>query len=432
MPGVDGVWAADGGGPEQSSGGHRRVKRLPPGRWLAAGAAVLLAAGSAIVITLTAGGDRDRTSAVPPVSGSGQAAPAGASPTGPTVSLAAVGDIIMGSTPKLPPNGGRTFFDDVKPELRGDVVMGNFEGALTDDTRTTKCAGPSPTPSATPSGTNAPGPAPATPTATPTSKPVDRCFAFRMPPSYGRWIREAGFTVVNLANNHTRDYGAKGLRDTRAALGTHGVHHTGAPGQITLLRIGSVRVAVLGFAPYHWTQSVVDIPAAASLVKQAAAGADIVVVNMHAGGEGADKTHVRPGTETFLGENRGDPLRFAHTVVDAGADLVVGHSPHVMRAMEWYNGRLIAYSMGNFAGYRVLTSAGVQGIGGILKVTLRPDGSWVNGSLVPTRMVNRGLPALDPDRRALTLVRGLSTQDLGPAACPIAPTGELQPPIGGR
>ena len=189
-----------------------------------------------------------------------------------------------------------------------------------------------------------------------------------------------------------------------------------------------MRVAVLGFAPYHWTQSVVDVPAATALVKEAAAGADIVVVNMHAGGEGADRTHVRPGTEMFLGENRGDPMRFARAVVDAGADLVVGHSPHVMRAIEWYNGRLIAYSMGNFAWYRVLTSTGVQGIGGILKVTLRQDGSWVRGSLVPTRMVNRGLPAIDPQREALTLVRGLSTQDLGPAACPITPDGELQPP----
>jgi hypothetical protein len=245
-------------------------------------------------------------------------------------------------------------------------------------------------------------------------------------------IRDAGFNVVNLANNHTRDYGAKGLRDTRAALAANGVQHTGAAGQITLLRVGAVRVAVLGFAPYHWTQSVVDVPAAAALVKQAAAGSDLVVVNMHAGGEGADKTHVRPGTELFLGENRGDPMRFARAVVDAGADLVVGHSPHVMRAMEWYNGRLIAYSLGNFAGYRVLSSAGVQGIGGILKVELGADGSWVSGSLVPTRMVNRGLPALDPDRRALTLVRGLGAQDLGPAACPILPTGELQPPLGGR
>jgi hypothetical protein len=362
------------------------------------------------------------TASTPPPS----ASPA---PEGGEISFAAVGDVIMGSTPKLPPAGGRTFFDDVKPQLRGDVVMGNFEGALTSDTRSAKCSKPTPKASGQastppPLATTPPG---VVPQVSPSKSP-DRCFAFRMPPTYAGWIRKAGFTVMNLANNHTRDYGTKGLRDTRAALTAHGVQHTGAPGQITLLRVGGVRVAVLGFAPYHWTQSVVDIPAAVSLVKRAAAQADLVVVNMHAGGEGADRTHVRPGTEMFLGENRGDPIRFAHAVVDAGADLVVGHSPHVMRGMEWYQGRLIAYSMGNFAGYRTLSSSGPMGIGGILQVTLRPDGSWVKGSLVASRMVNGGLPALDPQRRALTLVRGLSLQDFGASACRISPTGELQPP----
>ncbi len=427
MPGTDGGPAGEGARPGRVYG-RRSTVRLPRGRWIAAGAAAVLVVGSTTAgLLLTSSDSPDRNPAGSrPVSPPTVPASTAPVPTGPTVSLAAVGDLIMGSTPKLPPDGGRTFFDGVKPQLTGDVVMGNFEGALTDSARSTKCPPPSPAPVPSPSGTTTPGP---TPTTTSSRKPGEGCFAFRMPPAYARWIREAGFTVVNLANNHTRDYGAQGLRDTRAALEAHGVRHTGASGQITQLRVGAVRVAVLGFAPYHWTQSVVDIPAATALVQQAAADADLVVVNMHAGGEGADKTHVRAGTETFLGENRGDPMRFARAVVDAGADLVVGHSPHVMRAMEWYNGRLIAYSLGNFAGYRVLTSTGVQGIGGILKVTLRPDGSWVRGSLVPTRMVNRGLPAIDPQRRALTLVRDLSTQDLGPTACRITPAGELQPPL---
>ena len=389
-------------------------------RWLAAGLTVLVAGAIAVGVLLANAVTPNRTAfVVRPQSGapSQPATPSPTGPTGPTVSFAAVGDIIMGSTPRLPPNGGRTFFDDVKPELTGDVVMGNLETPLTADATSTKCR---PTTSPTEPG--------AAPEATPSSKAADRCFAFRVPPSYAKWIREAGFTVVNIANNHMRDHGAKGLRDTRAALAAHGVQHTGAAGQITMLAVGGVRVAVLGFAPYSWTQSVVDIPAAAELVRRAAGGADLVVVNMHAGAEGADKTHVRPGTEMFLGENRGDPVAFAHAVVDAGADLVVGHSPHVMRGMEWYQDRLIAYSMGNFAGYRVLSSAGPLGIGGILKVALRADGSWVRGSLVPTRMANGGLPTLDPQRRAVALVDGLSRQDLGAAACRIASTGELQPP----
>ena len=233
---------------------------------------------------------------------------------------------------------------------------------------------------------------------------------------------------MSLANNHTLDFGPVGLRDTRRALTRHGVHHTGAPGQIAYVDVGPVRVAVLGFAPYTWTASVVDVSRAARLVRRAAEGADLVVVNMHAGAEGSDKTHVTPGTEWFLGENRGDPIRFSHAVIDAGADLVVGHSPHVLRGMEWYKGRLIAYSMGNFAGYGVFSLAGPLGIGGVLKVTLRADGRWVGGRLVATHMVDRGIPALDAAERAHGIVRTLSRQDFGARAVRVTPTGRLLRP----
>ncbi len=131
-------------------------------------------------------------------------------------------------------------------------------------------------------------------------------------------------------------------------------------------------------------------------MKKAAANADVVIVTMHAGAEGSDKMHVRQGTEMFLGENRGNSVAFTHAVVDAGADLVVGSGPHVLRGMEWYHGHLIAYSLGNFAGYKVFAMGGPLSISGILRVTLRGDGGFDSGTLVPTRMVGGGLPALDP------------------------------------
>ncbi len=434
-------------GTDHPGRGRRRAKPTPQRQaWIAGGVAASLIAASAVVgfgtSALTA---EDRTSwqsAKPGVERKSAAAPSATPsptpPAGPSVTFAAVGDIIMGSTPKLPPNEGRTFFDGVKGQLTGDVVMGNFEGALTDLPTSPKCKPKPVTPTATPTpgAPGAPGPPTPPATASPTPTPPSRCFAFRMPPSYAQRIRDAGFTVVNLANNHTRDYGQQGLRETRTALEASGVQHTGAPGQVTPLQVGGIKIAVLGFAPYGWTQSVVDIPAAAALVRQATASADLVVVNMHAGAEGASKTHVKPGTEMFLGENRGDPMAFARAVIDAGADLVVGHSPHVMRGLEWYKGRLIAYSMGNFAGYKVLSSIGALGIGGILKVTLLADGTWAGGSLVPTQMVNGGFPAVDPQRRALTLVQGsvdgrLRTHRRRPHARRRVPPPavELTPPI---
>ena len=134
-------------------------------------------------------------------------------------------------------------------------------------------------------------------------------------------------------------------------------------------KVGQIRVAARRLRALPLGRLADDVAAAKRLVRKAARLADVVVVTMHAGAEGTERQHVRAGTELFLGENRGNPVRFAHAVVDAGADLVVGHGPHVLRGMEWYRGRLIAYSLGNFAGYKVFSLGGPLSTSGILRVT---------------------------------------------------------------
>ncbi len=311
------------------------------------------------------------------------------------VAIVATGHIVMGSAPNLPPDGGRSFFSDVQTDLAGDVVLGNLEGTLSTG-GSSKC-GPSST----------------------------SCFAFHTPPSYARWLKRAGFTVMNLANNHAFDFGQDGLDQTIAALDRSGLLHTGRPGEITVQKVGRIRVATVGFAPYPWAASLTDIAGARKLVRAADRVADVVVVTMHAGAEGQDRQHVARGTEQFLGENRGDSRRFAHAVVDAGADLVVGSGPHVLRGMEWYKGRLIAYSLGNFAGYDVFALGGPLSTSGILRVTLDGDGRFETGRLVPTRMVGAGLPALDPAEAAHGLVRTLSRADFGARGVKVSPDGLL-------
>ena len=128
---------------------------------------------------------------------------------------------------------------------------------------------------------------------------------------------------------------------------------------------------------------------------------------MHAGAEGASHEHVRSQTETFLGENRGNAVAFSHAVVRAGADLVVGSGPHVLRGMEWYRGRLIAYSLGNFLGNGTLAITGPGGVSAVLHVKLRRNGSWAGGRLVPVLLVSPGVPALDGAGAALQEVRSL-------------------------
>ena len=311
------------------------------------------------------------------------------------VAIVATGDIVMGSTPNLPPDGGRAFFSDVQTDLAGDVVIGNLEGTLSSG-GSSKCGA---------SSTN--------------------CFAFHTPPSYARWLAQAGFTVMNLANNHAYDFGASGLEQTIDALASAGLRYTGRPEQVTVQKVGRIRVATVGFAPYPWAASLTDIPAAKQLVRAADRVADVVVVTMHAGAEGTDHQHVHAGTERFLGENRGDPVRFAHAVVDAGADLVVGSGPHVLRGMEWYKQRLIAYSLGNFAGYKVFALGGPLSTSAILRITLAGDGSFESGRLVPTHLVGAGLPALDSSEAAHGVVRTLSRADFGRRAVRISSDGLL-------
>jgi Bacterial capsule synthesis protein PGA_cap len=312
-----------------------------------------------------------------------------------TVSITWVGDIAMVAAG----DGGAGFFSPaIRQRLRGDVVMGNLEGTLAVG-GVSKCG---------PSSTD--------------------CYAFRAPPSYARLLKQAGFTVMNLANNHADDYGSEGQRETLAALRSVRLRWDGKPGGITVVRVHGVRVAVVGFAPYPWAQSLTDIAAARRIVRRAAGRADLVVVVMHAGAEGADAQHVRPGTEYFLGENRGDSIAFTHAVVDAGADLVVGSGPHVLRGMEWYHGRLIAYSLGNFLGDGTLSTDGVLGVSGILHVTLGADGSWVLADLTPVRLVPPGVPALDPSEAAHGIVRTLSQEDFGRNALRVSPSGNLFPP----
>jgi hypothetical protein len=237
----------------------------------------------------------------------------------------------------------------------------------------------------------------------------------------------AGFDVMNLANNHADDFGPAGQRSTERALKAAGLRWAGRPGQITIMRRNGLRIALLGFAPYRWAPRLEQVRVAQALVRRAAAQADLVVVAMHAGAEGSGAMHVPHGTETFLGENRGDSRRFAHAVVNAGADLVVGSGPHVIRGVERYHGRLIAYSTGNFVGYKNFGTGGTLSLSAILRVRLRGDGAFAGGTWVSLRLDGSALPHPDPTHASAHLAAQLSREDFGSAAAEIAPDGTIRP-----
>ena len=312
-----------------------------------------------------------------------------------TVTFAAVGDTMLGSTPTLPASPG-TYLSSMRSALTGDVVFGNLEGTLTDQTAS-KCGG----------------------------APSSSCFAFRVPPEFARALRDSGFTVMSNANNHSFDFGPTGEDQTVRALHRAGIAQTGLPGEITIVHVRDFRIAFLGFAPYPNTGPLNDLTAARRIIRKAAGKADLVVCAIHAGAEGTSALHLTGGDETYLGEDRGDPEGFAHMAVDAGADLVLGSGPHVLRGMEVYHGRLVAYSLGNFAGYHNFSLEGVLGESAVLRVTLAADGRFKAGRIVSVRLVGAGQPVPDPAGAAARLIGQLSRADLGGRGVRVAADGTL-------
>ncbi|MEP6641634.1 MAG: CapA family protein, partial [Gaiellales bacterium] len=318
-------------------------------------------------------------------------------PPNTTVTIAAVGDTMMGNTPMLPPDPG-SYFSAVSSLLRGQsqIVFGNLEGTLT-TAAGSKCGAD-----------------------------TANCFAFRAPPAYAADLRHAGFTVMNNANNHSYDFGAAGQEQTVSALHGAGIAQTGLPGEITVVRVRGVRVAFVAFAPYSDTASLLDLPAAKALIQRARPRADLVVMYMHAGAEGSDADHVTGQEETYVGEDRGNPEAFAHMAVDAGADLVIASGPHVVRGMEFYHRHLIAYSLGNFAGYANFGLGGLLSTSCILHVTLRSNGAFVSARIIPTELVGQGQPASGGD--AVSVIDQLSRDDFGSHAARIAASGDISAP----
>lgn len=256
---------------------------------------------------------------------------------------------------------------------------------------------------------------------------VRDCHAFQAPGSYAEDVfAAAGVDAVNTANNHSFDHGPEGQADTRAALDSAGIAATGGVGEVTVVESGGVRIALVGLAPYGWGADFRDPGTIPALMRRATASADIVVALLHAGAEGAGAGHTRDGVEWYLGENRGNSPALARQLIDAGADLVVGSGPHVVRGMEFYRGRLIAYSLGNLVGYGgAFQTAGDLSLSGILQVRLRGDGTFVDGRLVPLRIGSDGIPR--PDRTGATIrrVQELSASDFGARAARVDRSGRI-------
>lgn len=360
-----------------SSGWETNYVRGLPRPWVPAGAVILaLLAGCATQPAATPAPVTPPAPAVPDT-------PLIPAPTHPGLTLAAVGDMMLGTDfPEniLPDDDGVSFLEAVTPILTApDVTFGNLEGVLLDGGEPVKQC-----------------------------KNKRICFLFRTPVRYATYFKQAGFDVLSLANNHARDFGEVGRSSTMAALDSVGIHHSGREGTTASFIANGRRVALVAFAPNVGSNSLNDPQIGLPLVAQLAAAHDIVIVSFHGGAEGNGAEVLPFAREIFAGEDRGNVVEFARAMIDAGADLVLGHGPHVVRPMELYRDRLIAYSLGNFATYYGISVEGIRGIAPILLVTLDDEGKFVEGRIESTRQIRPAGPTLDPDKGVIKLLQSLT------------------------
>ena len=325
-----------------------------------------------------------------------------------TLRIKAVGDVMLGTNfPEdwLPPKGQDLLADVATTLSDADITFGNYEGTLLDGGEPAKeCKNPK------------------------------RCYVFRTPPSFVNQLVNAGFDVMSLANNHARDFGDEGRMSSMSVMKQAGIQHSGIEGDIASWEVNGKKILMVAFAPFRGANNPLEIEPAAQWVSGLADQHDIVIISMHMGAEGEDAIHVTFAEEMFHGENRGDIVAFSRAMVDAGADLVIGHGPHVPRALELYEGRLIAYSLGNFCTYFGINVRGRNGLAPILDVTLYGDGEFKLGNIISARQVRPNGPALDPQYQAARLMAQLTREDFPETGLEISPNGQIsikafEPPL---
>jgi poly-gamma-glutamate capsule biosynthesis protein CapA/YwtB (metallophosphatase superfamily) len=304
-----------------------------------------------------------------------------------TLSVIGVGDIMMGTNypeDKLPPDDGSFLLLDVEKVLRdADVTFGNLEGTLLDSGGTPK-----------------------------TCKDPKVCYAFRTPRKYVQNLVNAGFDLMALANNHAGDMGDEGRQSSIRTLEEAGILHAGQITHKTTVFVkDSIRYGLAAFAPNSNCVSLNDIDEARKIVAQLDSMVDVVIVSFHGGAEGAQHQHVPRKNELYFGENRGDVYAFSHSMIDAGADIIFGHGPHVTRAVEVYKNRFIAYSLGNFCTYRGINVNGINGLAPIIKVFTDLQGKFYRAQIIPTIQTYATGVRIDEKKLVIKVIQDLTKKD---------------------
>lgn len=273
-----------------------------------------------------------------------------------TLTIAMTGDIMMGTTypsVMLPANDGKNLFRDVKDLLaKADLAVGNLEGTLCDGGETKK-------------------------------KLSNISYAFRMPTRFAPLLKEAGYDFLSMANNHANDFGTEGILSTEQCLNEQDIRFSGIAGRTrcAVVERNGVRYGLCAFGHNGYTMQHNDLALVKEILDELREKSDIVVVSFHGGAEGQSYSHLPQGREIFLNEDRGSLREFAHFCIDNGADVVYGHGPHVVRCVEVYQGRFIAYSLGNFCTPYGINLKGISGYAPVVTIQIGNDGRFLKGKI---------------------------------------------------
>lgn len=307
------------------------------------------------------------------------------------ITISAVGDIMMGTTypsNMLPADEGRSFFAQAARYIQpSDIRFGNFEGTFFEGPpqRDGKAPGPN-------------------------------RYLFQTPVDYVTRLVEADFNVVSLANNHSRDFGHAGLQSTKDVLRLAGIQYSSKEGEVAQFNIRGVQAALIAVDYRRGPRSILDQDPILQEITELKRRFAIVIVSAHVGAEGRGAERVSDQNEIFLGENRGNSVRFARQAIEAGADVLIMHGPHVPRAIEVYQNRVVLYSLGNFATGRGISLNGNADVAPLVRLQIAPDGRFMRGQIFSFIQVRDQGTVLDPQKEAQTMIRDLSQRDFADTA----------------
>ncbi len=253
------------------------------------------------------------------------------------------------------------------------------------------------------------------------------CYVFKTPEMYFKCIADVGFNLFSLANNHIYDFGLAGVESTYRLVNSFNLNAAGTTNHsFCKFEINGIKYGFTAFSPITGTNNINNYNEVKEIVTLLKSETDIVIVSFHGGAEGKNYQHVKKEREVYLGENRGNVYEFSKMAIDCGADIVIGHGPHVPRGVYLYKNRFIAFSLGNFCTYGRINVSGVNGYAPLIDIFVNKKGQFVKGKIHSFIQDYGSGISIDSSRRAALLIRKLSAEDFPDSSLEISEDGSIK------